>query len=363
MRRLIALLTAMILMVTFSGAVYAVPVYTQNPIRVCYNSEYDFTVTERDEGNNTIVRIYEHPGNASAAAMSITSQNTTFDQANRARTAELLSALGMGDAFIAKLSDEDLQGYAQSSQIISTISYTKTDENGNVTNVTAEEAENAAELYSVTLPPHVKDDGTAGGTGDGNIYNDSYMRIVYIVTYWGQGRYKFSIDATWLTAPAFRLTDSLGACAQNFTVENNTRSGWYSYTVTVHTGESIIEYDDETVLSDFVNATNGNWYGSAVRVDLMDDVNGGDGSGMSTYVHCTNHMIHYEYFGTIHQPTLETNFNTTATYDHVTIVIIPDFSIDIFTANVSAGIGFSSLSVTSEPRLVELDHSVHYVPD
>lgn len=363
MRKLIALLTAIILMVSFSGAVYAVPVHTQKPIRAYYNSEYGFVVTERDGESNTLVRSCERSLNASSAARSVAAYNVNAEQNSEAGTKALLSALGMGDEFIAKLSEEDLRGYAVSERIVSTVSYIKSDEDGNVTSVTEEEAESAAELYGLILPPHVKDDDTPGGGGDGATYTDSYMKIVFIISYWGQGRYKFSVDATWLTAPAFRLTDSLGACAQNFTVENNTRSGWYSYTATVHTGESLIEYDGETALSDFVNATNGNWYGSAVRVDLMDDVNGGDGSGMSTYVHYTNHMIHYEYFGTIHHSTLETSFNTTATYDHVTAVIVPDFSIDIFTANVSAGIGFNSFTMINEPRLVELDHSIHYVPD
>lgn len=361
MRKLTALLTAIILMVTFSGAVYAVPVYTQNSIRVYDNSEYDFTVTEQDGDNNTIVRIYERPKNTSAAAMSITPLNTTFDQDNRARTTELLSALGMDDAFIAKLSDEDLQGYAQSSQIVSAISYTKTDENGNVTNVTAEEAENAAELYSVTLPPHVKDDGTTGGTGDGATFIDSYMEITVVVAYWGSARYRFTIDAEWLTDPFYTLTDSIGICAQDMAVQNGTRSGWYSFTE-VETVSNVSTSNSNTVnLSHFYTVTNGSWEGSAATVDLKSTYihNPEMGDDRTTY---TDHLVHFQFDALVRQDEEALNFNVVGTYEHSKVYIWPDVSIGISSTGGAVSIGFD-LITSKDTRNVEFDNSFRYVPD
>lgn len=365
MKKLIALLTAVLMLLSVSGTIYAAPLTSQNDVRLCYNSEFDFTVAERDGENNTTVRTFERESNTSVAEMSVALESTGLSQAKKAETEAILSALGMEDEFIERLSDEALQQYSTSPQIISTVSYIKTDKNGNSVNVTKEEAEEAtAGTRGLTLPPHIYDGPTGGGEVEGysGYEQDTYMKLVFVVIYLGNAQYKFSVDATWLTAPFMRLADTLGACAQNFTVENVTRSGWYSYDVIIENLINVTRYSqtNDFQQSDFQNAITGNWYGSAVLFHLRADAYALDPSYPSVYY--VNHRIHYEYVGTVLYPSQECYFNTTATYEHTEIDIIPSLSIGISTAGPEATIGLEG-TWSKDSWTVDFDTSIHYVPD
>ena len=87
-----------------------------------------------------------------------------------------------------------------------------------------------------------------------------------------------------------------------------------------------------------------------------------DAAGNEMYTRYTNHLVHYEYVGRITHPTVESYFNTIATYDHITVVPVVDLTIEISTSGASIGIGFGSARITKDRRTVELEESIHYVP-
>lgn len=266
----------------------------------------------------------------------------------------------MSPAFINELSEEDLEAYANSEFITSTVTYMKIDEHGSVITM----PENEAQLLT-TPGPNVEEDLPDDG-GDffsgGKIqnFNDDKLRITFIISYRGEGRYKFSIDAEWLDDPFWRFTDTLGACAQNFAIESSTRSGWYMCDQTVcNQGELLVHTDIKKTLTDFQNTEgNGNWDGSAVIFQLHPDVS----VDFANYSMHTNHRIHYQFEATIHQWHIPTNFNATATYSQkrTTLTISP--SISISATEMGVGIGLD-VATFLEKYIVNLDNSIVHTPE
>jgi hypothetical protein len=256
------------------------------------------------------------------------------------------------------LSDQALQEYASSEEIYAVSSYTKIDSDGNLINVTKEEAMNAANSRAVVPAP----DPGGGWPTYSTSFSDSYMYISYIVSYKGSGQYLFSIDSVWLTMPVFRWSDSLGACAQNMTVENNTRAGWRSYIITEEVnGTNTVHYIEEDLINGtngvtFQNAINGNWYGSAVTFYMPID-------GYTPYssVIYSDYRVHYEYIGKVNYPDQQMNFSATATYCHFQTYLSIDPSIGIDAKGVTVTIGISN-EERKEYRTVEFDTSISYIP-
>ena len=323
-------------------------------VKTFTSQEYGYTYTEYTDENYQTIRTYrkESPVYEKTSPNGHNANGTQLSLSQDA-TKDLLASLGMEEAFISKLSEEDLQEYSNSSEIMAVTSYTKKDADGNTVNVTKEEALNAAVTRAIVPTP---DPG--GWASYETSYTDSYMYIAYVVSYRGNGEYKFSVDSTWLTMPIFRGTDSLGACAQNMTVENNTRSGWYSYDWTFG---SLATYSNEYVNNNlasgsFYNAINGNWYGSAVMFNLPNDVS------TNNYISLiSNYRVHYEYTGKVNYPNQQMNFNTTATYCHTTVGINVALSLGISTSGPSASIGITGTTFR-ESRTAEFSSSITYTP-
>ena len=359
------MLTAVVMLLSVSGTIYAVPQDDQNEVRLCYNSEYGFSVIEREGDEHTTVRTFMRENGLPDAALNDSSINARVALPDEAETKAILAAMGMEEKFIEHLSDESLKDYASAEQIISTVSYIKTNTEGVSTRVTEEEAETAAEgARDMTLPPHEYDGPNGGGGSYGNSVRDTYMKLVFLITYLGQGKYRFSIDATWLTDPTFRNMDSIGAYAQNFTVENNTRSGWYSYDEQSMINSNYSETSRTIIFggNNFKNATNGSWDGSAAVFQLAIDVSPQTSVGITDFVNCSNHVAHYEYVGKVTQPTQEAYFNTTATYEHSRLFVMPDISIGISLVGPEVSIGLTAVT-SKDTRTVGLDSSIHYIPD
>ncbi|MDO4295865.1 MAG: hypothetical protein Q4D90_06875 [bacterium] len=295
-------------------------------------------ITERVDEYGQTVRTYETNGR------SLRSNGLT-------QTKELLVALGMDKEEVDNLSSDVLNEFANSSYISVSTAYTKTDANNQT--IYVDEATALAESKRIEsermnnfkqgISPLVTDE-----------FEDTYMKIVHTATPVGGGTYRFITNATWLTMPFFRGSDSVGSCAMNFTVTNATRNGNYSYDMnTIELGQISTTKQSRTI-TDVKNAVNGNWYGSAGIVYLPNDVYEDTSSVMYT-----NYKAHYEYLGKINYPQLESNFNSVGSYDHATFAVGASPSLTIDTSGVSASIGLNVVGVT-DTRSAEV--SVHYVP-
>ena len=309
-------------------------------------------ILETVDSNHRIIRTFEREP-SSPSINSIGNTMTTND---------ILLALGMEQDFIDKLSDEDLEIYATSPKMVATISYAKIDAENNVTYVTESEAIQEAEAMREAQKDKIEElkigvlPGQEMKTNAQDTYEDSYMRVFYLVTDMGNGLYFFSTDARWLTMPFFRSKDSLGACAQNCTVDYATRSGWYEYDITeVNAGSVTYDYYWDSIdEDDFKNAINGSWYGSAGILNLPND-----GYSETYSIMFDDFKAHYEYKGYVNYTELESYFNTSGTYDHATVAISFSPSVSIGIDGPSASIGLNIFGAT-DTRTVDL--LIHYVP-
>lgn len=300
----------------------------------------DGNITERVDGYGRIIRVYESNG------------STTFSN-NPEETKNLLLALGMDEDTVNGMSLEVLNEYATSPRIVATTTYSRIDSH----NVAHYVDEATALAESKRLQNERMNNLKQGiAPAENAEFQDTYMKITYIVTPRGSGdSYRFSTDATWLTMPVFRGKDSIGSCAMNCTVTNETRSGKYSYDMTnVTPGNTSTTKRSGTISSsNLKNAVNGNWYGSAGIVDLPADV-----YGPTSSIVCSNFKAHYEYAGHVSSPNVEW-FNTVASYDHATVAISASPSVSIDTSgSVSASIGLDIVGATdTRSAEIEIKHN------
>lgn len=319
------------------------------------NNVNTFGITETVDSNNRVVRIYERKAGSIDLQQSIVPEEINYEE-----TKELLLALGMEQDFIDKLADEDLETYSTSPQMIGTVSYVKIDAEDKVSYLSESVAIQEAEIVRKAVTEKIEELRSETGAIQPlaqDTYEDSYMRVFYLVTYLGNGKYKFSTDARWLTMPFFRGKDSIGSCAQNGTVTNSTRSGWYEYDITyINNGK--ITYDDggSNISSTyFKNAINGSWYGSAAIIDLPNDVH-----GQYSSILYDNYKAHYEYTGHVNYPNSPSWFNTTGSYDHATIAnsFTPSVSIDLDGPSGAIGLDITG---STDTRSAELE--IYYNPN
>jgi hypothetical protein len=295
--------------------------------------------------NNRIIRTYtrEETGISSQRA------DAKFTYSNDyAETKALLLALGMEQAFIDNLSAETLDKYANSPKLIGVTTYSKVDMDGNAVYI-----DESAALAAAQVNAEVQAQMGASISGEPmtqtraqQTYEDSYMRVFYLVSSLGNNVYNFSTDARWLTMPFFRGYDSIGACAMNATVTPGTASGYVSYDITETISGRTTHSSDRYDISNCLRAVNGNWYGSAGVFNLPTDRHFGDVSTMFK-----NFKAHYEYEGHANS----TYFNTIGSYDHTRFRLSFEPSVSIDTSgSFSASIGLEVDSAT-DTRGVELE--------
>lgn len=370
MKKLLALVLVAALLTPMTVSVLAT---NDTPSTVVFNDEFNFQYVERIDEDNRIIRTYEKEDTPKGAiAYGLRSLNS--EENDRERTKALLSDLGMGDAFIAELSDEDLDVYGESKSITGVVSYIKTDKDGNSTYVSEGDV-------SVCAPPSIdedviiKDDGGGGSSFFTAEEEDSYMRLNYMVLDCAGEVYKFLIDAEWLKMPNCRLTDSLGACSSSMTVEQDTRKGWCTYNKKT---ETIDEYDRKTTNNnvihyDFSNSsfheagTVGGWYGSAAlfALPINKTVHEKDVWNNTIYynkVTCYGYKVHYEFEGKIVNPELITNFNSGATYCHQIKFLNVDPVLSIGTAEFGMAITLGG-ETDFDNRGVSILGSIQYKPE
>ncbi len=354
MKRLLALVLTAALLTPMPISVYAT---NDESSTVVFNDEFNFQLVETVDENNRIIRTYEKNEQPQArSTYGLRANGNETD--NYERTKALLSDLGMSDAFISELSNEQLEAYAESESMTGIVSYTKSDMEGNVTYVSEEEA-NVYTLPNLNVEQEIKDDGDGGS----NVYTDeavdSYMRLYYMVIYKGDALYKHIVTAEWLTMPVCCSYDSLGVCSTGLTVELGSRYGWRSYD---HTTKTIISSETEKVKtyfssSDFQQPSNGDWYGAGVVFDIPKPI---PADGFTEYI--TNYKVYFEYESKVRYPQLETYIETNACYEHSKIEVVISPSLEINSEEIGVSIGISG-EWSTEKRTAYFDESIHYIPE
>lgn len=304
---------------------------------------YTLTILEQVMENGQTVRTYHNP-KANLCQEEATSTMSTENK--QAKAEAILTALGMDEQYISDIPEDTLIESADCEQIVTTISHTKRDADGNVTYLAdAEMAEVAA-----TLAQKPEDSYE-------NLYSDEYMTVTHCVYYYGDALFKFTTNARWRTMPVWRRTDSIGSCAPDIAIDNDMRNGVIRYTKATYlsgTDTTMVDEVTETI-TDIANVVNGDWYGSAGTFNLPNDYHL---AGMSvTY---TGFRAYYEYEAYVQYPGLETYFNSVGTYAHTIINVDLEPSITIGPGKeVSFSIGIST-SDAEERRSAEI--LLHYVP-
>lgn len=317
---------------------------------------YDFVISEEITSNYEISRTYSRDTN------SLFRSSVDIEE-----TQALLLALGMDNDEINAIPEDTLLDYATGKEITVITSYSKYNESTKTTtNLPKDIAIRAAESISKQQEEYIlgnqenvqtfgnkPNQSTTPGT-----FKDSYMRITHSAINLGNGSYKFTTSATWLSMPVFRGYDSVGSCAMNTTVTPNTSYGKYWYTTKIYGITDVTtSHSGNIEITNRHNAVNGNWYGSAGIFNLPNDTSG---SGMS--IINIDLQAYYEYKGHVSEPKNEHYFNTVGTYCHSTIGIGINPSISInFSKGVSASatIGLQLIS-GKDIRSAELE--IHYIP-
>lgn len=348
MKKLITILLTLAMATSLSHATYAADSMNSSAI----NTVDEFSAIEYTDDNHQIVRIYSQIPTLSTTCYRLS------EQVNHHTTRTILAQLGMDEFFINQLTDEQLDEYANAKSFVSISSYIKTDAEGNISYVSKSDATNSAYAINDRIDQIIFD-----GNGDldsaSASYSDEYLHIYLLIIYKGDGTYKFSTDAEWLTLPYFRGNDSLGICAQDISIINSSRSGWISTTCEYDTmlGSSSETQKNTFTASDMQNVTNGVWDGSAALFNLPN--NFVDVEFQQIY---SEIKVHYEFNARVRYPSLESYFNASATYSHTELGLAFSPSVSIDSNGPSASIGIDAITLKDDCA-AELSEPMHYIPD
>lgn len=314
---------------------------------------YVILLSEQVNANYQTIRTFRH-----SKTMTGVDGDVLNDAGEGMEFEALLTALGWEKEFIDGLSPETRATYAEAQEIVTTVSYIKDDGQGNMSYLSEEAALREVALKEVAIQ-RAASMGITAASDVSESFEDSYMRVVHTAVHKGSGRYLFSTMATWLTMPTFRLKDAIGSCAPTLAIDNNTRSGWYSYRAVTNifpTGEHTDGIIKNSI-TNVQNAINGDWYGSAGVFQLPN--NYADQYSSATY---TELRAYYEFEAELRYRDLATSFNSIGTYAHkrISVGIEPSVSIS-FDGKPSASISLGvSLTSPEDRRSAEL--LIHYDP-
>ena len=348
MKKLLTILLTLAIAISLPYATYAADSMNSNAIHTID----EFGVIEYTDDNHQIIRIYSQ-----TPALSTTCYRLN-EQVNHHTTRTILAQLGMDEFFINQLTDEQLDEYANAKSFVGISSYIKTDVDGNISYVSKSDAIKSAYAINNNFDQIIFD-------GDGHLdsasasFSDEYLHIYLLIIYKGNGTYKFSTDAEWLTLPYFRGNDSLGICAQNISIINSSRSGWISTTCEYDTrlGSSSETQKNTFTASDMQNVTNGVWDGSAALFNLPNNFIDVEFQQIYSEI-----KTHYEFNARVQYPSLESYFNASATYSHSELGLAFSPSISIDSNGPSASIGIDAFTLKDD-FTAELSEPMHYIPD
>lgn len=296
------------------------------------------TNVEASDVTDTKVQLIEYTDNVSAVA------NTTDEFAD---VKAFLAAQGMGQTFIDMLNEAQLSRYAsairqtnttpQLSQII------KGDDGATVM---------VAPFEPITPTPDIP-------ITYSNTYSDDWMILYLLITYLGNGKYLYSVDATWLNIPENLKIDTLGIVSQEIAIHmNSTMYGWekYDYVEELNISPTIIEHYYADGSQYFRDGENGSYSGAAYVIYLNQvPINFAFESIYS----------HFEFVGSIRDFSNLKEFDVSANYDHAVVDINADASIGV-SAGTSPSIGLNvdlTLNTDYHRRRVTIPNPIIYTPD
>lgn len=243
------------------------------------------------------------------------SENSVIDHA--ALEDDLL-ALGVTEAEIELMTEEQYCDYINAEEITSITSYVKKES----------EEENAiymteAEASAVTTP-------------EKRSYSDGVdvWKMTLVVLKYANKDYKLLFTVTWLTDPeADRGNDVIGISMSDITPEKKNASGWLRYTENTResTGEII-----QTTRTDYYDAddtelaTEDNYMGRGLVVELPSSRTYDDQDGRPQYRY-TDFVAHIEFTGAVTYPEDAHCFPVVGSYFHhnAKLDIVPEISIDM----------------------------------
>lgn len=321
------------------------------------NFEFKLTETSRPS-SDSVTLTYNRPDNL-----------TTLP--SKTQTEALLHTLGLEDVFVDRISDSDLLTYAAADQITGSTAFLRLDPDGSSVVINESEALQAEAEYQEILHNMLN----ATTTAEAEKYEqqlvglNDYLRIHYLVVSLGNGRYRYGVSSRWLTMPEHRRSDSLGACAQDISIDPDTRSGYYGYTKVEYpnTVNEVISSPSFTIDADPNNPQNtsfiqspvdGRWDGSGIIFYLPEDGSRGSSYSVINY----DFYAHYEFEADVAYPDNRVNFNTIGSYDHAVteIVFSPSLSISYDkVTSVSAAVG---LSLENNTEMLAIEYQINYVP-
>lgn len=330
-----------------------------SPSNTFFNPQYSYTYTKYTDSDGRTVCSYEK-------AETITTKRSSDTNDSISRTKSVLSDMGMSHTFIEALSPNCLIMYSNAEYITSITMFSKTDKNGNVTIVDEETARSQSKNINssrvITFP---EDFGNGEGSGETPDYyydteiDNNFMKITHTVSVLGNGEFHYSVDAEWLTTPSYRYYDSLGICVSNNQVINGTASGWTKYNRYTDNNTSPTLVTHSNYSNSIQQIVNGDWIGVGFKYLLpANDL-------VYSY---DQFSAHFEFKGRVNNPTTESFFNTTATYDHlhfdytitdISLILTPDLEVTLSGNDtyISLDSIFSSQTIT-----VPIALPIHHVP-
>ena len=212
------------------------------------------------------------------------------------------------------------------------------------------------------LPPHIVVDpgGNSSVSKEAERYDVEFKLVVYDL---GDGRYRCTLDATYLNMPDDKEWDGLGIAVQGCTFDGNA-SAWMKYDAVksnIITGNVLEEYSLTYDMQTAIVADSGvsGWCGRGLKYELFEDW----WHNSYTVTRYSNLRLHLEFECVVTYPTLETNFQVYVSYEHIyeELSYVPSFG---FGMDGSVSYSYSYASETMKDRYVfSLDNAIHYIPE
>ena len=246
--------------------------------------------------------------------------------------------------------------------------------------------DNNAELSAVTFGEHVFPQQTPQNStsrvvilpedfGDGTGYpNITYSKNitkdnVYLsvsVQELGDGYYYYTVEAHLMSMPSYRGIDSLGACADESSILNDTKTGWISYNENIYEVKLLGKGDLITInsikqdLSDITTIISGDWQGVGVQFQLPKNKSPYNSDAWA-FVEYSKFVVHLEFKAKMTRLGDPTSFNVAGSYHHSTInyTIKPTLSMQNKSGTMAIAISENSEVI---PIIAELDSPIDYVP-
>ena len=182
----------------------------------------------------------------------------------------------------------------------------------------------------------------------------------------GDGYYYYTVEAHWMSMPSYRGIDSLGVCADETSIINETKTGWISYDENIYEvgllgkGDIIDSNPIKQDLSDLSTVISGDWQGVGVQFELPKNKSPFNSDAWA-FVEYSSLVVHLEFKAKLTFWEEPTSFNVIGSYHHSTIsyTIKPTLSMQNKSGTMAIAISENSETI---PIIAELDNPIDYIP-